>query len=448
MLPSTIVASTSIPSLLNEPYMEQHRQYLTRNLEFLTTFCSYHTAPIEPPSEDNLKLALDNPHDDSSQLTLQSYLRSILQRVSSKVGTRHASAQQVLDLLKQYIFPFHVLSAGKSCNTLRGQHRKLKRDLCIFKVVRDDTPKITRAIRESILIHEVAIGYALNLYRYRLQNYFVFTYSAFVNDLANASDESLDVQSMSVMILQQYIEHARPLKALVEQHQAKSDAVFDLIHAIFLQVAFALHSAQSCIEFVHYDLHHENILLCEIEPKSMLLSFDDDLKLQLDHVKCLPTIIDYGYAVCRVSELLMNHWPHEDSNIISCGNGLDDNWFLPTFDMYRYVTCVLCLLLSDDLNKECAKACKRLRDTWLPYFASVSGGNYSKWCSKKASTLDELHEWRRLYLDNRLAYPKHKHATYFKQGNLADWVRDAVQRSSSSSSSSPSTSSSCSSSSS
>lgn len=429
----TVDLKESLKSAL-EPSRVQHRAYLHTNLEFLTKFCGF-GGDVPEPSVHDLTAALDHIHsaqhdDHSAQLTVQMYVRAMLQSIAKTLGPRQVNAETVLATLKRHIYPFRLLGHGKSCNTLVGHHRLLKKDLCVFKVVKDETAANIRSLRESILIHEVAIGYALNQYRHKLGNWFMFTYAAFLNDLGKANDK-IEETTMSVMVLQQYVNGGGLLK-LVEGLSV--DQVYDLVHHVFLQMACALHLAQTSVAFVHYDLHYDNVLLrTSKSPQKLVLAFDDGFEVEVDDVTVVPTIIDYGYAVCKVNKLLMNHWPCEDTNIISCGNGTHTEWFLPLFDMYRYVTCVLCLLVSDDVRRDdvsaCARACRRLRDKWLPYFVEHGGGKnkYTSWCKSKLRTLEELRQWRRQYLDERLAYPAQKDHGCFLEGSLKEWARSVVQ---------------------
>lgn len=62
----------------------------------------------------------------------------------------------------------------------------------------------------------------------------------------------------------------------------------------FISVLFALNVAQNKYDFVHYDLHSENIILKTIPKSDIQYSLDDiDYNMNLS---AIPTLIDYGYS--------------------------------------------------------------------------------------------------------------------------------------------------------
>lgn len=64
----------------------------------------------------------------------------------------------------------------------------------------------------------------------------------------------------------------------------------------YLQVLYALHQANVLINFTHYDLHHENVILRKIESQSFLIPYMTENGKEYLNSDLISTIVDYSYS--------------------------------------------------------------------------------------------------------------------------------------------------------
>lgn len=64
----------------------------------------------------------------------------------------------------------------------------------------------------------------------------------------------------------------------------------------YLQVLYALHKANVLIDFTHYDLHHENVVLRKLESHTIDIQYDTENGIEYLKTNSVATIIDFSYS--------------------------------------------------------------------------------------------------------------------------------------------------------
>ena len=150
-----------------------------------------------------------------------------------------------------------------------------------------------------------------------------------------------------VHVYSQYKQPASRLQTMAQLETA--------INQILVQVALTLDYAQSLVQFMHLDLHLNNVLMRPVEGEvdTIVLQYRG-MNVKLDNVSTQlykPAIIDYGFAVCTVRNekrekvVLVNRWPCEhadkrvkDIPVTAIGNGVyNAHYFAPLLDFTVYL---------------------------------------------------------------------------------------------------------------
>lgn len=104
----------------------------------------------------------------------------------------------------------------------------------------------------------------------------------------------------SLAIYQEYIE-GQNLRSFIHDGRNENKQYFvEQFISIFLQLILSLEYAQNTLQFTHFDLHSENIILRPGQNHSYRVNIL--LKeYEVTHPSLIPTIIDFGLSTCRTS---------------------------------------------------------------------------------------------------------------------------------------------------
>lgn len=64
----------------------------------------------------------------------------------------------------------------------------------------------------------------------------------------------------------------------------------------YLQILYALHKANTLIDFTHYDLHYENVMLRKTEYSKFIIPYETEKGMEYLITDSIATIIDYSYS--------------------------------------------------------------------------------------------------------------------------------------------------------
>lgn len=261
----------------------------------------------------------------------------------------------------------------------------IRKPMALLKVAKQETDEAVMKYNETLLFHEIAIGFALNSLR-SLIPFFCYTYNAFycfppspipVQDGVQKGQMQICVStnnkdSLTVYSAQEYIAGSKSLHARVKEllkdslTDAKIEQAFSITKTVLLMVAHALNVAQGKLMFVHYDLHSDNVILRRI-PKMPSIPldgtdhYDNSYSISVSNVEVLPVIIDFGKSVCMVDikssdptakeaekHVLLNPSTQfkrmeylEDLNTLDANEDDPTNYFTTGYDIYRYVVSSL-----------------------------------------------------------------------------------------------------------
>jgi len=206
-----------------------------------------------------------------------------------------------------------------------------------------------------------------------------------------------------------------------------------LVRDTFLQLAHGLFVAQKQLQFMHYDLHGENVLLEPADPPiTVHLVFGQTL-LKLTNVTHIPKIIDFGTSTMILPSTPSYHNGHngtfisnkystvekENAEIIWLSKHKETS-LIPLFDIYRYITYVF--VKDDTLHHE----------DILPYFSYLQSICYKYKCDDVLRTSfqlisKDLKEWKKHYIKKQLSLPNRMNGEdggIFQEGSIVDWCKE------------------------
>ena len=222
-------------------------------------------------------------------------------------------------------------------------------------------------------VHELAIGLLLNKLRAKIPN-FMYMYCGFhcytdykrlikntETDMENHYDDKKvkyrqleckddkQTKSLNSFIVQEMIYDGMNLNdyilELIDQ-EVDLDRVETILNHVFLQVAHALNIAQKEYKYMHFDLHHENILIRRFDEPQTIILKGDSYNITLKDVYEIPFIIDYGSSVitCKDGTFLPSMYNFGEDviqNIMEILSSTKSTYFCSTFDIFRYTVDIL-----------------------------------------------------------------------------------------------------------
>jgi hypothetical protein len=415
---------------IDELYKDIH---FVNNLDFIVKYIS-----SEPKCQENitsvdkeLKQNLEPLFEDfDTQQKIACYIKEILSSVTNfayqnNTNNNSLGLTAITDGLSKYM-NWKLLAKGEYGATFLSTAPESQDPLCIVKT----TTK--KENLKGLTLHELAIGFALNTIRDVIAPFFTYCYAGFYcdfseMDVSNPMCKEATPTKVDVMMFQQYIEAAdKHLAKWIwsNQTQLSEQAIFDIIDENFLLVAYALHKAQQSIKFVHFDLHGENVLIRRNQNKQSVEITIGDFNKKI-RPTFIPTIIDYGHSVCTIDgKILYNCWPIYNTNIISIGNGSTTQYFIPLYDLYRYISFVL-TFLSHSKDSKVINAIMKLRTRWMKYINQSflnydTQGKFKEWVEKYSNA--PMVDWKDFFIKNNLSWPSKNHVSCFNHGSLEEWL--------------------------
>ena len=395
---------------INELFKDIH---FTNNLDFIVNYISSEPKCQEDINtiEKELKYNLQPLFNDSStQKKIACYIKEILSSVTNFAYNNNTNNSSlglaaITDGLSKYM-NWKLLAKGEYGATFLATAPESQDPLCIVKT----TTK--KQNLKGLTLHELAIGFALNSIRDVISPFYTYCYAGFYcdfseMDVSNPMCKEATPTKVDVMMFQQFIDTNKHLAKWIynNQQQISEKEIFDIIDDNFLLVAYALHKAQQSLKFVHFDLHGENILIRKNTKREVIDITIGDFSKKIQPA-FIPTIIDYGHSVCTVGgKILYNCWPIDNSNIISVGNGSTTQYFVPLYDLYRYISFVLSYL-SYSRDQKIINAISNLRMKWMKYMNSSfmnydTQGKYKQWVVQYSNA--SMTEWKDFFIKNNLS---------------------------------------------
>jgi hypothetical protein len=320
------------------------------------------------------KYALATVKDSQNQLYLQCVVRDILDLSKHSGHNNEERVQMLTDRIKDY-FSIQKFSQGANGKVywvwLQTKDKKIiKPALGVMKL------SLKQGTGE--LMHELAIGFALNTLKPVLPN-FTFMYGGFYCSESQSSSSSMasiscpelkNKNNLTTLIIQQNIPSAKPINK-IDLTPKQYEITFN---ETILQLAHVLRVAQKRLKFQHNDLHDENVLLRQI-PKSVFDLKGDKYNIRLHGVTEIPVIIDYGFTVVTVDGMIIC-----DGNKPSSPKWIQDqscysDYLVTGFDLYRYF--YTCLFYSADKrhSKEWMKVYSRLWNNCMKLYRKNSASS-------------------------------------------------------------------------
>lgn len=190
------------------------------------------------------------------------------------------------------------------------------------------------------IAHEVEIGLSLNTLRlnkiFRVPN-FVFTYASFrsLPPMIGPDGSATWCRTKPNLVLTYSLqENISPSMSLKEYCK---DCTINQFLNIYIQVLFALNLAHKELDFTHYDLHCNNILVRFLE-KDIDIKYDINNKIYIIQTKILGVIIDFDYSHIR------------GKGIDNVNAGIHADRSFPLHDAYRLLTTSLRMMKISNNN--------------------------------------------------------------------------------------------------
>ena len=282
--------------------------------------------------------------DSSNQLYLQCLVNDIIHHSKqNSLATKPIDIDIVSKRIESF---FHLYKIGEGSSgtaytvMLKHAGSKQKTPFAVLKTTDENS-----LIADSI--HEITVGFILNKIRDRVPN-FMYTYGGFLCDTNLGTNDKLDglkckdscnpneVKAFS------FIEYIPGKNILEISEKVSKKLLVKHIRYIMIQVAHALTIAQEQFKFVHYDLHHENVICKESYPQTITCK-GKGYNITLYDVKYIPFIIDFGCSACKTDKGLFlpnTFYQDDDDKMVFLGSS-EKEFFVSGYDIFRYAffTC-------------------------------------------------------------------------------------------------------------
>ena len=157
--------------------------------------------------------------------------------------------------------------------------------------------KTSKHPNEDDLLHELVIGlYGTNKLRQYVPN-FSYIYGGFKcspplidPDTKKVVSWCLNNQNAVNYVLYENINPSVSMATFIKTCTGK-----DFLN-IYMQILYALRLAFKLIDFTHYDLHNENVLLRTIDKEKFQIAYETERGVEYIITDRIPVIIDYGYS--------------------------------------------------------------------------------------------------------------------------------------------------------
>ena len=292
-----------------------------------------------------------NPSKDSKD---QMYLWCFMQQVFANAeSSKYKDSANTLKWLTKDInkfFAIKKLSTGSNGVTWLVYHKSKTNKVVEppFSIMKAVNSNSSTATTEGELVHELAVGYVLNLLRREIPN-FTFTYGGFWCDLqqsgSSLSCTTYVAKKSTTLTMQEAILNSQSLEdwwmEAWKRNPSRSQLAQDLEH-ILLQTAHALYKAEAAFKYVHLDLHWGNVLIRKLKSTTNISLKTNKYNIVLTNVRYVPMIIDYGMnALVYEGTFLGNTWRYNVADIDTDEVTMNElgyssqYYYNPGFDMYR-----------------------------------------------------------------------------------------------------------------
>ena len=177
-------------------------------------------------------------------------------------------------------------------------------------------------------VHELAVGIEINKLRKFVPN-FMYTLGGFlcsppsikklksmdpkINNTYNFSSlcTTTNREKLEVMVLSEVVPAKYDFHNFLKKEKDEKE-----ISKILIQIFYALYIAFRELQFIHGDLHSENILIDETKPTVIDMNLKNGSSFNLT-VSKIPVIIDYGYASLKPMRLSGRLTPLKEESLLS-----------------------------------------------------------------------------------------------------------------------------------
>jgi hypothetical protein len=214
--------------------------------------------------------------------------------------------------------------------------------------------KLTKTKGAEDIIHEIAVGYALNTLRNRIP-YFAYMYGGFYGTRIANNATSLkckDDPTPATLTSYNIQQHVHGVE--FESFEWDVKELDTILYQLFLQIAYALYVAQRDLRYMHFDLHGGNVLVRRIQKQQLAIvgeSFDTHIDACI-----LPMIIDYGTNTCVANDMfLCSGYEFQYPGMLKELRNHSNEYFIPGYDIYRYFMFTLFTLWDHHSNNQLVK---------------------------------------------------------------------------------------------
>lgn len=196
----------------------------------------------------------------------------------------------------------------------------------------EDEEEKQQEIKREMMIREYYIGIkAMNKLRYIVPN-FVYTLGCFmcdkpsdINPLENLCENMSG--STSHFIVYEKIPGHKDVKTVGDLIDNKLS--FNQWLVIFFQLLLALEVAQREVEFTHFDLHFDNVMIRKQENFEYSVPLDMST-YTIKNPEFIPVIIDFGRSTCNIENETIGTYAFEGLGVL--------NHMVPGQDMYTFMS--------------------------------------------------------------------------------------------------------------
>ena len=221
--------------------------------------------------------------------------------------------------------------------------------------------KVAKNSSDKTILHELIIGlFGTNKLRKYIPN-FAYIYGGFKCSAPVVDDGKVLTWCLQTDNPVSYVMYENITQHITINNYIKTCSGKDFIN-IYLQLIYALRLALNLIDYTHYDLDYENVLLRTITNKSQI-KYETEKGTEYITTTVIPTIINYSYSHIQTSDIY-----DKSDNLISSSAHLGRSDFIQLsifsyrswifHDIYKFLMSSIMLALkynNQSVLNECTK---------------------------------------------------------------------------------------------
>jgi hypothetical protein len=166
------------------------------------------------------------------------------------------------------------------------------------------TPRNRQFIGDLFLEYMIGV-YAINSLRYKIPT-FIYTFAIFSAPPQQKKTKTVSFDIDMTSLTNDTVYLVTEKASGESMSSANKTMSFEEWLIIFMQILISLELSQREIQFTHFDLHTNNVMVCKDEPVEYAINFDDNT-YSVHNTYLKPVFIDFGSSTAKIDNFTIGN---------------------------------------------------------------------------------------------------------------------------------------------